>query len=347
MPGADYETSGELPWTVRAGADPRVAPLCGWLRERAPEIEGVLARHGAIRFRGFAVETPEDFEAIARAIAPDLQSEYLGTSPRDPVSGKVFNASELPGFYPIPQHCEMSFCAHPPRRVFFCALEPPVEGSGETPLCDFRQVWRDLDPGVRERFLERGLRIVRNYSGPAGAEAAQADPLQLKRWDEMFGTTDRTAVEERSRREGFEPVWLEGDGLRLLSTQPVFRDHPVTGERAWHNHLTTFHLSTAVGEYERIVRLRPTERHRALLEMARALEAEAAQKPAEQQAMHCTALDGSEIPREDVEHVRDVVWRHMVIEPWLRGDVVAIDNFAVAHGRLPYEGPRRVVVCWA
>lgn len=347
MSSARYETSGDLPWTVQAGADRRVEPLCGWLRERAGEIEQALARHGAVRFRGFAVEKPEDFESIARAIDGNLQSEYLGTSPREPVSGKVFNASELPGFYPIPQHCEMSFCAHPPRRVFFCALEPPSEGSGETPLCDFRKVWRELDRGVRDRFVEGGLRIVRNYSGPSAAEASERDPLELKRWDEMFCTTDRHAVEQRSRAEGFEPIWPDGDRLRLVSTQPVFRDHPATGERAWHNHCTTFHLSTAVGEYERIVALRPTERHRAALEMARALEARARQRPADEQAMHCTALDGSEIPREDVEHVRDVVWRNMVIEPWRRGDVVAIDNFAVAHGRLPYEGARHVVVCWA
>ena len=29
------------------------------------------------------------------------------------------------------------------------------------------------------------------------------------------------------------------------------------------------------------------------------------------------------------------------------GDVVAIDNFAVSHGRLPYRGPRNVAVAWA
>ena len=27
--------------------------------------------------------------------------------------------------------------------------------------------------------------------------------------------------------------------------------------------------------------------------------------------------------------------------------VVAIDNFAVSHGRLPYSGPRLIAVAWA
>ena len=74
----------------------------------------------------------------------------LRTSPRDAVKpgGYVFSASELPGFYPIPAHNEMSFTAHPPRRIFFaCTIAP--EKFGETPLVDFRGVWRDLDPELR------------------------------------------------------------------------------------------------------------------------------------------------------------------------------------------------------
>jgi alpha-ketoglutarate-dependent taurine dioxygenase len=347
MPHDAYELTGDLPLTVRprAGASPRVDVLCGWLHENAEVVAEALSRHGALRFRGFDVRGPDDFERIARAIEPDLKRDYLGTSPRDAVTDYVFNASELPGFYPIPQHCEMSFCANPPQRLFFCALEAPAVGCGETPLCDFRKVWRDLDPAVRDRFVARGLRIVRNYSGPG--KGRDDDPMRLKRWDEMFLTRDRAAVEEKCREEGFEPIWLEDDGLRLVSTQPVYRDHPVTGERAWHNHSTTFHVSTPAAEYERIARFRPTDQNRQILAMAHSLEEANAAKSADEQSMHCTHLDGSEIAREDMEAVRDVVWRHMVIEPWERGDVVAIDNHSVSHGRLPYEGPRRIVVCWA
>jgi alpha-ketoglutarate-dependent taurine dioxygenase len=48
-----------------------------------------------------------------------------------------------------------------------------------------------------------------------------------------------------------------------------------------------------------------------------------------------------------MELVRDAIWDNMVFIRWRAGDVVAIDNFAVAHGRMPYEGPRKVAVCWA
>jgi alpha-ketoglutarate-dependent taurine dioxygenase len=338
---------GGLPLVVRPGPDASLPALVGWLRERPDWVGEKLAAHGALLFRGFCVSSGDDFEALARAVDPELKKEYLGTSPRDAItaSGYVFSASELPPFFPIPQHCEMSFTTEPPRRVFFCALRPSEGVGGETPLCDFRKVWRDLDPAVKERFERGGLRIVRNYSGPSGG--SRFDLWRLKPWHEMFLTTDRAAVEAKCKEQGFEAQWTGEDALRLVSSQPVHRDHPVTGERVWHNHVTTFHGSQAAGEYARIHALRPGLRTFALLQLARALTRLQRRKPVDARAMECTYLDGREIPDADLEHVRDVVWRHMVIEPWQRGDVVAIDNHSTSHGRLPYRGPRSVAVCWA
>jgi alpha-ketoglutarate-dependent taurine dioxygenase len=335
-----------VPLVVRADGDDDPRRLAAWLRAHPAWVQERLTRHGALLFRGFGVASAGDFEELARAIDDELQNDYLGTSPRDALTSYVFSASELPPFYPIPQHCEMSFVAHPPRRVFFCCLVEPARGGGETPLADFRAVWRDLDPEVRRRFEAGGIRIVRNYAGPSGG--SRFDLWKLKRWDEMFRTTDRAAVEAKSRAEGFEPVWTDGDGLRLVSTQPVFRDHPVTGERVWHNHVTTFHLSAAPGEYRRIFELRPTVKHFALWQLARAMVGvQRLTRSADEQSMHCTYADGREIPDADVEHVRNVVWKHLVVYPWQQGDVIAIDNHSVAHGRLPYSGPRQIAVCWA
>jgi alpha-ketoglutarate-dependent taurine dioxygenase len=334
-----------LPLVVEPDDSRDPGRLAGALRSHAAWVDEALGRHGAILFRGFDVSDAPAFERIARSIDDGLKNDYLGTSPRNALTGYVFTASELPSYYPIPQHCEMTFVANPPRRLFFCCLVEPAEGSGETPLTDFRKVLRDLAPSIVDRFERRGLRIVRNYSGPDGG--SRFDLWRLKRWDEMFQTTDRDEVEARCRAEGFEPIWTAGGGLRLISTQPVTRTHPATGERLWHNHSTTFHLSQAEGEYRRIFRMRPTLRHLALWQLARILERIQRRRPADDLAMHCTYADGAEIPRADMEAVRDVVWRHLVSFPWRRGDVLAIDNYAVAHGRLPYRGRREIAVCWA
>jgi alpha-ketoglutarate-dependent taurine dioxygenase len=334
-----------LPLVIAARGDRDVDRLCAWLRSEEAWVGEQLRTWGALLVRGFAVDDAAAFEKVARSIDDDLKNEYLGTSPRNALTSHVFTASELPPFYPIPQHCEMSFTRNPPRRLFFSCLVEPGEGSGETPLCDFRRVLADLDPALVARFESRGIRIVRNYAG--ASSASRFNPFQLKRWDEMFLTTDREAVEAKCRAEGFEPVWIGKDGLRLISSQATVRVHPDTGVAVWHNHVTTFHPSQAAGEYRRIHALRPTWKHWLLLQVSRLLEKLERRRPSEELAMQCTHLDGSAMSDADIEAVRDAVWKHLVVYSWKKGDVCAIDNFAVSHGRLPYAGPRLIAVAWA
>ncbi|MFN2428242.1 MAG: TauD/TfdA family dioxygenase [Candidatus Binatia bacterium] len=334
-----------LPLVIAARGDNDVAKLCTWLTNNREWVTAQLQTWGALLLRGFAVTDAPAFERVARAVDNDLKNEYLGTSPRNALTSHIFTASELPPFYPIPQHCEMSFTKNPPRRLFFSCLVEPAEGSGETPLCDFRRVLADLDPELVARFEAKGIRIIRNYGG--ARSASRFNPFQLKRWDEMFLTTDRSAVEAKCREEGFDPIWTGADGLRLVSTQPVTRVHPDTGLPVWHNHVTTFHPSQAAGEYRRIHALRPTLKHWALLQVTRLLEIFERRRPGEELAMHCEHADGTPIADADIEVVREGVWKHLVVNPWKAGDVVAIDNFAVSHGRLPYSGPRLIAVAWA
>lgn len=335
---------GRLPLQIEPTDGEGAAALADWLAAHRDWTQQALREHGALLFRGFGVNTPAAFEAVARGIDPELKNEYLGTSPRDALTDYVFSASELPGYYPIPQHCEMTFTRTPPRRIFFWCGVQPRAGGGETPMVDFRRVWADLDPAVRERFVQRGLRIVRNYSGP---DTGDKDLWQLKRWDEMFRTRDRAEVERVAAREGFTPVWKDGDRLALSSEHEAMRPHPETGEPVWFNHAQVFHLSAGPGELRRVFRLRPSPRSLFWWLAAEWLTARKRRLPAEEQALHCTWRDGSEIPDADLEAVREAIWRNLVVIPWQQGDVVALDNHAVGHGRLPYRGPRMVAVCWA
>ena len=291
--------------------------------------------HGAVLFRGFSIDTPEQFEAAARSIDPELKNDYLGTSPRDALTEYVFSASELPPWYPIPQHCEMSFLPQPPRKLFFCCLTAPQGPGGETPVADFRGVYRDLDPAVREKFERLGVRNVRNYEGTARSW----DPWKLKRWDEMFHTTDRARVEQICALHALVPEWRENGKLRLTNVQPAVRVH--RGEKVWFNHAQVFHPSAAPGEYRRIA-ARLGLKFRVLGATAQAMLF--AQR---ERGMDCTFGDGSPISAAEMERVRDAIWKNLVTFRWQKGDVLAIDNFAVSHGRMPYSGARRVAVCWA
>jgi alpha-ketoglutarate-dependent taurine dioxygenase len=310
-------------------------------------IDDQLRTRGMALLRGFGLATAEAFEAAARAVEPALKNEYLGTSPRDARTPYVFSASELPPHYPIPQHNEMSFLGTPPRRLMFGCLVAARRG-GETPLADMRAVAAGLDPAVRGRFERGGIRIIRNYGGPSGA--GRHDLWQLKRWDEVFQTTDRAVVEAKCAKEGVytDVHWGPGDRLRLVSEHTALRAHPESGAPVWFNHSQVFHLSSAASELRRVYRR--TGELRTLFWWRAAQAMIAAKKRltrTEDQALHCTYRDGREIAVEDLEHVRDEIWRRMIATPWQSGDMVILDNFSVSHGRLPYHGPREVVVAWA
>lgn len=322
-----------------------VEALCGWLEDQRQHARELLYEHGALLLRGFGVDSPERFEHVASAFAPELHGEYRGTSPRDRVGRRVFNASELPGYYPIPQHCEMSFEATPPAMLLFCCTRAPRTG-GETPLVDFARVWEQLDPAVRARFEEGGIATIRNYRGPKGG--GRFDPWALKRWHEVFDTTDRAVVEKKCRQQQFEYEWYGEDRLRLIKRQPAFQPHPVTGRPVWFNHLQVFHPTSAPSEMSRIY-ARTRDRRMLVLGKLLGLAVSVRRRvmPPENWPLHATYADGREIPDGDIEHLRDVIWNNLVANPWQTGDVVLIDNFRVAHGRLPYTGPREVIVAMA
>ena len=51
----------------------------------------------------------------------------------------------------------MSFLPSPPKQLYFCCLDPPTSIGGETCLCDYKQVYQQLDPDIRKQFTEKGV----------------------------------------------------------------------------------------------------------------------------------------------------------------------------------------------
>jgi alpha-ketoglutarate-dependent taurine dioxygenase len=322
-----------------------VDDLLSYLNWNQDFIAQQLRQYGAILFRGFEVVRPVDFEAIAKMLDSDLKNDYLGTSPRNIIPGTeyVFSASELPPHYPIMQHCEMSFLPTAPRKImFYCHVAP--EFGGETPICDFRKVAQSLRPDVKDAFMKRGIRVIRNYAGPGQKSKGV---FQLKPWEDMFQTTDKMVVERKSAENNIRVEWHENDSLRLISEQDAFKKHPETGELAWFNHLQVFHIYGAAIEYSKIARRQKTWNawKTNILLQGMTLAKKWLEAPM-QRAMHVCYADGGEIPGKYIQHVQDIIWDKMYFLKWQQGDVIVLDNFSMAHGRMPYKGPREIYVSW-
>ncbi|MFM1875615.1 MAG: hypothetical protein RL266_1352 [Bacteroidota bacterium] len=310
------------------------------------ELKAKLIENGAVLFRGYELRTPEDFEDVALALEPGLQNNYAGTSPRNSRTKFVHSASELPGHYPIMQHCEMSFLPTAPRYLFFFCYVEPKDG-GETPVCDFRKVYEQMDPKIRSEFERRGVKLIRNYTGPKTKTGK--DVYQLKRWDELFKTTDHKAVEEECTKNDLTPTWLDDDKLKLVNSRPAVQKHPDTGQMVWFNHLQVFHREAAAIEYDHIFKRRGdffSLKYMVALNVITLLK-RLFKNPGDE-AMHMVfADDDSEIPRSYVKHVQELIWQNLEANPWRQGDVLMIDNFSTSHGRLPYQGPRDILVAWS
>lgn len=86
-----------------------------------------LLERGALLFRGFAVQTPDDFERFVRAFSGVNLLDYAGgVSPRiELTKGGVYTSTEYPPHLSLALHNELSYSDKFPAHVYFCCLVAP------------------------------------------------------------------------------------------------------------------------------------------------------------------------------------------------------------------------------
>lgn len=289
------------------------ADLVGRIHGDRAAIRERLAEHGAVLLRGFDIGGVDGFDAVVRALsgAPLTYSER--SSPRSTIKGQVYTSTDYPPSEEIFLHNENSYQASWPRTLFFHCLQPPTT-LGATPLADTRLLCQAIDPAVREEFARRNWMVVRNFRDSFGVS-----------WQHVFNTDDRAQVGRYCASHGIAYEWLDR-GLRTRAVREAVHKHPTSGELVWFNHATFFHVTTLATE------LRDTLR---------------ASFPEEGLPTNTYYGDGGRIPDEVLDHLRGCYRAASTRFDWRLGDVLAVDNMAVAHAREPYTGPRSIAVAMA
>ena len=304
----------KLPLLVEPQADngSGLDSLAQWLVDQRHWADTQLLQYGGILLRGFGVDTAEDCEKLCKTVDPQLLNYTGGDSPREAITGKVYTSTEYPAHLEIPLHNEMSYRQLWPRRLFFFCEQPPKQG-GETYIADCRKILQAIDPEIVQRFKDRQVAYIQNLHDGWGFG---------KSWQETFETEDRDRVEQHCRQTGIEFRWTD-KGLWTRSICPGVIFHPVTGESVWFNQADLWHVSSRGEAYQE--------------KMLKVLGDDALPSNA-------TYGDGSPITADELDEVRRAYRATEIVNPWQRGDILFLDNVLAAHGRKPFEGPRRVLV---
>jgi alpha-ketoglutarate-dependent taurine dioxygenase len=326
-----------LPFVVEARPEAANIPLdelLDWFKENSTWREEQLHRAGAVLFRGFsALRTAEDFSEVAQRMAPEILDYAGGTTPRSAVTGKIVTSTDAPRHVVIGLHQEMSYLAPsaafpdptPDKVMFFCETAPG--GGGQTPIADMRAVYRKLPRELIERFVSRGGLVLHRKLPTEKRYGFEVT------WSTAFGTSDRAEMEGIAKQNGWSMTWADDGGLLIThGASPVVLNHRVTGEKIWFNQAHLLHKSVAPWT---AAWLGPSLTQRLRARVLRPFISD-------RFYYHCTHADGSEIALSDLDSIRRVIAEEMVMFDWQRGDVLLIDNKLVAHGRQPYEPPRKI-----
>ncbi|PNE38572.1 MULTISPECIES: TauD/TfdA family dioxygenase [Streptomyces] len=296
----------------RADAPGATEDIARWATEQRPHLMEALDTHGAVLVRG-VVDNAALLNDVAARIGGELLSYTERSTPRSQVDGNVYTSTEYPANQTIVQHNESAYSHSYPRWLFFASIVAADTG-GETPLADTRALLDHLPADLVARFRDQGVLYTRAYREGMGLT-----------WQESYQTEDRAEVERYCKQHGIEFTWTE-DGLRTRHRRPALVTDPVSGRESWFNQAHLFHTSNL-----------PPAAREALAEMF------------DEEDMPRAAYfgDGTPITDEEMDTVRDAFETCLYAFPWVRGDLLIVNNLLVSHGRRPYTGERQTLVAMA
>jgi len=289
-------------------------------------FKGQLSKYGGILFRGFPLCHADDFAMAVRCLGLGHFVDYIGgDSPRNKINEAVYTSTEAPPSIKIPLHNELSFVKYYPKNIYFFCEIPP-QAKGETLLADARKVLKGINPAVKHRFIDKGLRYVSCYYHRSWImDALNKLQPSHKTWIQVFETECKKQVEQKCQEHEFAYKWTKNDWLEISQERPAILSHPDTGEQVWFNQAHLYDFSPKLLGVWRYVgaKLFYCRKHTKLHQIFYA--------------------NHQPIPRADLYHVMDVLEAQTITFPWQRGDLLVLDNVLAMHGRATFKGMRRVL----
>ena len=181
---------------------------------------------------------------------------------------------------------------------------------GETPILDCREAYKQLDPDLRETFLQR------THVCPQFVKGMDVN------WQEFFHTADRAVVQKCANARDVVRMDEGGRPVRPSADRAVAK-HPVSNEITFFNQVQLHHP-----------RALDPETRASLLSIL-------GESGLPRNVFYG---DGTRINDEVIDRIGSLYRKLAVSFSWQKGDLLALDNMLVSHARNPYRGPRKIVV---
>lgn len=285
-----------------------------WVADHRDELQRKAREHGAILFRGFPLQTAEDFDQFVASFQfanfPYLES--LSNAIRINYTPRVFSANEAPSEVSIYLHHEMAQTPIFPGKLFFFCLQP-AEFGGATPLCRSDVLYSAIETKLPE-FAHRCEQLGLHYTSvmPSSNDASSG---MGRSWQSTLAAEDQAAAEARLQSLGYHWEWLPDGCLR--ATTPLL---PAVREVA-PGRKTFFNQLIAAFRGWKDSRNDPSK--------------------------SITWGDGTALDPSEVLQVAEMAEELTFDIPWQAGDVALVDNFVVMHGRRTFQGKRKVLASLA
>ena len=306
-------SSVEVPVLVECESRMTLAGCLEWVEHHADELHSVLAKHGAVLFRGMAIRTAVDFDSFVAEFEWDNfpYEQSLSNAVRVNKTDRVFTANEAPSEIEIFLHHEMAQTPIFPTRIFFCCLDAADTG-GQTPLCR-SDVLLDrlaqMNPDFVRDCETKGLKYSNVMPG-----ANDMDSGMGRSWQSTLSVESQVEAEARLQSMSYTWQW-EGSSLRATTPAlPAVRVLP-DGRRTFFNQL--------------IAAFRGWKDSR---------------NDPSQSLRHG---DDSPLDVNAVNQAVELAYEITHDLAWQVGDIALVDNLMVMHGRRPFTGTRSVLASLA
>lgn len=285
-----------------------------WAAENRDALRADVSEHGAVLVRGFGLKDAAEVADVFRALGGTLMVEMEAVATRDEYSDGVYGATPWPPNQPMCMHHEMSYAREPAGLMMFACLKAPTSG-GATAVSDASKILEALPADLVNRVAQDGWMLTRNYNEEIGSSYAEA-----------FRTESREEIEAYCKANDIEFEWQSDGGLRTRQRRQAVVRHPRTGKRCWFNQiafLNEWTLDPEVREY--------------LVEVY----------GSEGLPFNTSFGTGDAIGADVVQVINATYEANTMREPWQTGDLLLVDNIAMAHSREAFEGDRKLLVAMA